>query len=133
MTFLRKLEIGCGVTTAVFGFATAAELLLSESRLRHEMGESVPVLQWLLVASLIYLAPALLIAIGSYVHAKRLRPWGLPMGIISTCWVVIVFVFSLFSLYFFQSPLLLALNFLFAIAAIVTILVSLLVKFFDQT
>jgi Kef-type K+ transport system membrane component KefB len=74
-----------------------------------------------------YILPGLLVAIGSYVHASRLRPWGLPMVIFSSLAVVIIFTLLCLGLAFYSADLRAWLNLSLALAAVVTMIVSIVV------
>jgi len=86
MTFLRKLEIGCGIATALVGITTGALIFNWDLQAMRRLEREFPLAQEILVASAIYVLPGLLVAIGSYLHASRVRTWGLPLVIITSVW-----------------------------------------------
>ena len=130
MTFPRKLEIVCGAATAVLGIAAAAQMLSTDLETMRRLEREFPVGQELLGASIFFVLPALLVAIGAYIHGSRVRSWGLPMVMIGA--VSLVFFFSLLTVApaYSGGPVRLHwLNLSLAAMAIVTVLVSLSVHF----
>src|SRR6267143_389124 len=97
----------------------------------RRLGRDFQVAQELLVALIIYVLPGLLIGIGSYLHASRLRTWALPLVIIASSYLVIVFLLLLFAPAFYGPSLFAWLNLSLAALAIVTAIVSLAVRFSD--
>ena len=66
------------------------------------IGRDFPLLRETLVASLFFIIPGLLVAIGSYVHAVRNKAWARLMLSIAVVLVVAVFVFLFVILAFFR-------------------------------
>ena len=133
MTFLRKLEVACGVATAVLGIAATAQMFSLDLNISRRLEESFPVSRWLFGALVLYILPGLLVAFGSYIHASRLRSWGLTMLLIGSFLLTIMFVLLVLNLAFYTTNTLFWLNLLFAALAIVTVIVALLVHFRDPT
>lgn len=132
MTVLRKLEIVCGAATAILGIATAANMLTTDLQTMRRLEREFAVAQELLAASIFFVLPALLVAIGAYIHASRVRSWGLPMVVIAA--VSLVFFLSLLTIAPAYSGGLVRLQWLnlsLAAMAIVTVLVSLSAHFLD--
>jgi hypothetical protein len=127
MTFLRKLEIVCGVTTALLGIAAAVQMFSMNLETSRELERSFSLVEEVLGALLMYILPGLLVAIGSYVHASRLRPWGLPMVIFSSLFLVIFFVVLVSNLAFYKPNLLFWLSFSFLLLAVTTMAISIIV------
>ena len=133
MSVLRKLEIACGVATAMLGMAAAAQMLHMNIETMRRLERSFSVFQELLGASILYILPGLLVALGSYLHASRLRLWGLPMLLISSLLLTIMFVLLVLNLAFYTPNTLFWLNLLFSALAIVTVIVALLVHFRERS
>jgi len=133
MIFLRKLEMGCGIATGLLAIATAGNMLSADFEATRRLGRDFPVAQELLVASAIYILPGLLVALGSYVHASRLRRWGLPLVIIASLCLVILFQLLLVAPAFYGPSPFAWLNLSLTAMAIVTVIVSLFVHFRDPT
>ena len=130
MTFLRKLEVGCGIATGLLAIATAANMLNADLEAMRRLGRDFPA-QELLVASAIYVVPGLLVAMGSYVHASGLRGWGLPLIIIASLCEAVLFLLLLFAPAFYGPSPFAWLNLSLAPMAVVTVIVALLVRFRD--
>jgi amino acid transporter len=133
MTFLRKLEIGCGTVTGLLAIATAANMMSADLEAMRRLGRDFPVPEELLVASSIYVLPGLLVAMGSYVHVSRHRKWGLPLVIIASLCLVILFLLLLFAPAFYGPSPFAWLNLSLATLAIVTVIVALLVHFRERS
>ena len=131
MTFLRKLEVGCGIATGLLALATAANMLNADLEAMRRLGRDFPAAQELLVASAIYVVPGPLVAMGSYVHASGLRGWGLPLIIIASLCEALLFVLLLFAPAFYGPSPFAWLNLSLAAMAVVTVIVALLVRFRD--
>ena len=132
MTLLRKLEIGCGAATGLLGIATAGNMMSADLEVMRRLGRDFPVAQELLVASAMYVLPGLLVAIGSYLHALRLRTWGLTMVIVTSVCLVILFLLLLFAPAFYGPSPFAWLNLSLATLAILTLIVSLAVRFQER-
>ena len=132
MTFLRKLEVGCGAVTALLGFSAAAQMLNTNVDVARRLERRFSLFQELFGALVLYVLPGLLVGIGSYIHASKLRSWALPMLLIGASYVVIIAVLLVFNLAFYTANLLFWLNFLLAVMAILTAIVSLVVRFTDR-
>ena|SRR2546421_3877038 len=130
MTFLRKLEISSGAVTALLGIATAANMVSADFEAMRRLERDFPVAQSLLVAFGIYLLPALVVCIGSYLHASRLRRWGLALLLVASLWLVFILLLWLSSPFFGASTFA-WLNLTLAATAVVTLIVSLAVRFSD--
>lgn len=132
MTYLRKLEIGCGVATGLLGIAAAASMMSADLEAMRRLDRDFPVAQEILVASVIYVLPGLLVAIGSYLHASRLRVWGLPLLMIASLCLVVLLLLLLFASAFAGPSPFARLNLSLATLAILTVIVSLAVHFSDN-
>ena len=132
MTFLRRLEIVCGVTTALLGIAAAAQMFSMDMDTARELGRGFPLVEEVLGALLIYILPGLLVSVGSYLHSLRLRTWGFPMVIFSSLAVVIIFTLLFLNVAFYSADLTAWLNLSLAVAAVVTMIVSIVVNLLDR-
>src|SRR5213593_2711693 len=85
MTFVRRLEIGCGIATVVL--ALVSTVMVEVPRITPGF------MREQLLGMAVYLAPALLVFLGSYFDADRRKIWGLVMlwfgGLLLTLWLVI--------------------------------------------
>lgn len=131
MTVLRKLEIVCGITTGLLGIAIAVNAITEDYETMRRLEREFSMIQELLVASIMYVLPALLVVIGTYLHASRLRAWGLPMLIGGSVWLVVIFLLLFFAPAFYGPSLFAWLNLSLAAMAIVTVLASLSAHFLD--
>jgi len=132
MTFLRKLEIVAGVATAILGIAAAAQMLHTDMETMRRLGRSFPVFQELVGASLLYIVPGLLVALGSYFHVTKVRSWGFPMTIISSLFLLAIFVSFVFVPVYLKPNLTFWIDFLLALFAITTIALCLGVRLEDS-
>ena len=128
MTIVRKLEVFSGVTTCVIGLAMAGYFLRIdlETARRLDLDYSEIVLG-LIGALLFFITPAVLIGIGSYVHAFRRRSEGRLMVIIASLFLTFTFV-QIFFTTGYQSVGVIQARFVLTIAAIATLIISLIVS-----
>ena len=131
MTNLRKLEIGCGIATGVLGIAITVNAITEDYGTMRRLEQEFSIIQELMVASIMYVLPALLVVIGSYLHASRLRAWRPLMLIGGSVWLVVTFLLLLFAPAFYGPSLFAWLNLSLAAMAVVTVLVSLGAHFLD--
>jgi uncharacterized membrane protein (UPF0136 family) len=129
MNKFRKLEVVCGAATAILGIAAAAQMLHTDMETMRRLGRSFPVFQELIVGAIIYALPGSLVAVGAYFHATNHRQWGLLMVIVSSLFLVVVFVLLVLAPAFYTPNLLLRLNLSLAAVAIVTTTVSIVAHF----
>jgi hypothetical protein len=131
MPFLRKLEMGCGIATGILGIATAANMLSADFEAMRRLERDFSVAQAVPVVFVMYVLPALLVAIGTYLHASRRRMWGLPLVLIACLWLVIILLLWLSSPFFGASGFA-WLNLSLAALATLTAILSLAVRFSDR-
>lgn len=128
MTIVRKLEVFSGVTTCLIGLAIAGYLLRSgfDAARRLDLDYS-EVFLGLIGTLLFFIIPGLLIGIGSYVHAFRRRSEGRLMVIIGSLFLTLTFV-QIFFTTGYQSVGVIQARFVLTIAAIATLIISLIVS-----
>lgn len=133
MTLTRRLEAIAGLTTGLLGIAAGCQMLTMNIATARRLERDFSLAEEVLGAAFLYALPALLIAIGSYVHALKLRPWGLYLVLISSTFAVILFLLSLFNLAFRSPNLMFWLSLLVTSTAVATMMLSLLAPFRDAS
>jgi hypothetical protein len=131
MSLSRKLEVISGVMTALLGVAAGAQMLTMNVATAQRLERNFSLVREFLAALVLYAMPGLLIVIGSYVHASRLRSWGLPLVLISSSCSLLVFVLLFINLAFYTASRMFWLSFSFAVLATITMLLSLIVRVRD--
>jgi len=130
MNFLRKLEIGFGAATAVLAGGVTIAALRMHYEITVRLQEEFPLLEDLLLGTVRFMLPGLLVALGSYIHAaKDSAGVGRAVLILGTVFLSVLFIVNVFlSLAFRQADLLFWLNVLLPLLAIATSVISLLVR-----
>ena len=129
MSIFRKLEVGCGLATALLGFAAAAEMFIEAMNVTRELHGEFNAFEATLVVSVIYLLPGLLIARASYVHASRARTWGIPVIIVCSLFLATTFLLLLFGGVYHEPNLVFWIDFAVPSLAIATMAISIIVRF----
>jgi hypothetical protein len=133
MTFLRKLEVTCGVATAVLGVIATAQMFVVDLNTSRRLNESFPISRWVFGALILYILPGFLVALGSYIDASRARSWGLALLLISSLLLTTVFLLMFLSRAFTTTRALFYVSFVFAVMSIVTVIIALLVRYREPT
>jgi len=128
MTFLRKLELSCGVVAAVLGLLILLTLVREDQEAARRLEQDFPLFQTVLFGLLVYVLPSFLVFIGSYLHAVKQRPSGRIVLITATLAIVIIFLLSLVPLVWAAASLWPLLSVLLTLFAILTSVISLLVR-----
>jgi hypothetical protein len=76
MIFARKLELGCGIATAVVATSLSLFVLKFDWDASLKVGYQFAVLRELGFVAILFLFPGGLVAIGSYGHAAKRKGWG---------------------------------------------------------
>jgi MFS family permease len=122
LTSLRKLELSCGIATAIIGILLSLFVLKFDSDAALIVQKQFVVARELLMVVLVFIFPSALVAVGSYLHASKRRAWGQVM--LGIGWVAVVGIFLLF----FIIPLFGRINawFVFNVSAVLLASLSLL-------
>lgn len=96
MNLLRKLELGGGAIAAVIAIFVGIVYLRLDQAGAERLGQEFPVSS-VVVFSVLYLLPGLLILVGSYVHSVKAKQLGQFLLIIASVVNVGMFVFFLLS------------------------------------
>ncbi len=75
MNFLRKLELSGGVLTAAIGLFVALSYIRLDQQASERLGLEFPI-NSVIIFSLLYLLPGLLILFGSYIHSLKRKQVG---------------------------------------------------------
>lgn len=126
--FAKKLGVASGVATALLGIATAVIVFISNMQTMQRLEREFATGKELLGVFVLYVLPSVLIALGSSLHAYRRTSWGLPLVLLSTCGVGIIFTLLLFNLAFYSLNVIFWLNLSLVGMAIVTSVVSLFAR-----
>lgn len=128
MTIVRKLGVFSGVTTCLIGLAIAGYLLRTDFETARRLDlEYSEIFVGLIVATLFFIIPGLLIGAGSYVHAIRRRSQGRVMVIIGSLFLTFTFV-QIFFTTGYQPISFIQARFVLTIAAIATLIISFIVS-----
>jgi len=130
MNTTRKLELVIGVATAVLAAGITLLALRMHYQITVRLQEEFPLLEDLLLGTVRFVLPSLLVAFGAYIHAvKRLVGLGRALLVLGTVFLSVMFVVNVFlSLAFRQADLLFWLNLSLPLLAIATSVISLLVR-----
>jgi cytochrome bd-type quinol oxidase subunit 2 len=128
MSFLRKLELSSGVITAVLGLLILLTFIREDQEAAQRLQREFPLSQTILVGSLVYILPSFLVLIGSYVHAVKQKPSGQIVLMTASLAIVIIFLLSLVPLVWAAASLWPLLSVLLTLFAILTSVISLLVR-----
>ncbi len=98
MAQLRTFELIGGLATGLLGINTFLLALRLDEQADHAKGNNAQLsLADLALGSLFWLGPPLLVVIGSYVHAIRLKLWGFVLLWIGGVFLALMFLFLLFA------------------------------------
>jgi|SRR5438067_5167356 len=130
MNWKRKLELIIGLATSVLAAGITLLALRMHYQITVRLQEEFPLLEDLLLGTVRFILPSLLIAFGAYIHAvKRLVGLGRAFLVLGTVFLSVMFLVNVFvSLAFRQSDLLFWLNLSLPLFAIATSAISLLVR-----
>ena len=95
MNWKRRFELLCGLITGALGIAVTFEYLYVTYLTGQELNESQPIGRVLAVSITIYVAPALAVALGSYIHTFKRQSWGRLLLVFGSLLLVIWFFLSL--------------------------------------
>jgi peptidoglycan/LPS O-acetylase OafA/YrhL len=127
MTFLRKLEVISGMGTALLGLLVAWWLLRTDMQTFQNIDEEYPLPLALLAMALLFILPSLLIGAGSCLHGFRKRSQGRVMVIAGSLFLIIAFLGTFFTSGY-QIISVIQARFVLTIAAITTLIISLIVS-----
>ena len=128
MTALRRLELSSGVITLVLGLAVALTMFLQDQEATSRLELEFPVYQTIFVGLLFFGLPGFFIFLGSNIHAVKQNSCGRLVLIAGSLASVAIFLRSLVPLVWSASVLWRLLNVLLTMFAILTAVVSLLVR-----
>jgi len=125
MDWKRKLELICGVITALLGITVTLLALRVEYVVAQRLGGTGTMVKEIALWFALYGLPGLLVAFGAYSHAGRFRSWGRVLVITATLFITVWFLLSL-ALVVWSGLFLLAV--LLTLFAILTSVISLVVR-----
>lgn len=129
MSLRRKLELCCGVITALLAFIISWMAFRTDYQTALRLENEFYPMRDFLIAAVRFILPGFLVALGAYAHAVKREAWGRVSIIVGGLFLIGMFLFNLFlSLAFWKTDLWLGLNFLLPMMAIVTIIASLLAR-----
>jgi hypothetical protein len=119
--FVRKLEIGCGIATFILGVAASAAVFVP--RLIPDF------IGWGVIGIGLYLAPTLLVGIGSYLHAAHRKTSGFIMLLLGGLFLTLMLFVHVFGGVFYLYGLYGGLAIITpSVTAILTMIASLMAK-----
>jgi hypothetical protein len=93
MTFARKFELTSGAATGLLGILVALVLLYDEYQISQRLNEEFRSVLGIVVVLMFYIAPGLLVAIGSYFHAVFREAWlGRGMLLVGSLFLIVTFL-----------------------------------------
>jgi len=125
MNWKRKLELICGLITAVLGITVMLLGLRVQYVVAQKLGGTGAMVKEIALWFALYGLPGLLVAFGAYSHARRSRSWGRLLLITASLFITGWFFLSL-ALVVWSGLFLLAV--LLAGLAIMTSVISLVVR-----
>ncbi len=128
MDWKRKLELICGLITGALGITVTVGLLYVTKLTGEMLNEAPPMIRTLLFSLLLYFLPASLVAVGGYLHAVRRQLWGKLLVITASLFLTILFFLSLVALVWSRWVLLSWLIVLLTAFAVLTSIISLIVR-----
>lgn len=124
MSRLRKLELISGAMTLIIAVILSVMLVEIDRNASQHLGKVFVLWTELKIALAIYLGPALLIALGSYIHAVKRNDWGWISAIFGALLFIAIFFALLVVLVWSGSILLPALQLLLTLCAITTAVIA---------
>ena len=125
MEWKRRFELLAGLATASIGVIVVLGTVHEDQQTAQTLGEPASTGKAFLVAMILYGLPALLVALGGFMHAIKRHPWGRLLLITSTVflvgWFFLSFAVLVWSKWLLPITLLIGLAFL-------TSIISLLVR-----
>ena len=97
MSFLRKLELICGILIAAMGLFIGLSYFRLDQQSSERLGREFPIYSTILIFSLLNLFPGILIFFGSYLHSVKRKQAGQFLLIIGSLVNVVIFLLFLFS------------------------------------
>jgi hypothetical protein len=128
MNFLRRLELSCGVVTAVLGLLILLTLILEDQATARRLELEFPLYRTILVGCLFYVLPSFFVFAGSYLHAVKQNLGGQIVLIAASLWNVVIFLLSLVPLVWAAASLWPLLSVLLTMFAISTSAISVVVQ-----
>ncbi|MCA1607063.1 MAG: hypothetical protein LC775_16695, partial [Acidobacteria bacterium] len=128
MDWKRKLELICGLITSALGISITAGALYVTDVTARTLDEPAPMFKALIFSTMLYGLPGLVVGIGSYAHAVRSQSLGKALLIAASVFLTVWFFFSLVVLIWSRWVVLSWLIVLLTGFAILTSIVSLLVR-----
>lgn len=95
MDLRRRLEVICGLITAVMGIIVVLGALHEAQLIAQTLQEPAPIGRAFVVSFLLYGLPTLLVAMGGYTHAMRRQSWGRALLITASVFLMVWFLLSL--------------------------------------
>src|SRR6266481_3225183 len=125
MNWKRRLELICGLITAVLGITVMLLGLRVEYVVAQKLGGTGAMVKEIALWFALYGLPGLLVSFGAYSHAGKSRSWGRFLLITASLFIIGLFFLSL-ALVVWSGLFLLAV--LLAAFAIMTSVISLVVR-----
>jgi hypothetical protein len=128
MTFGRKFELTSGAATGLLGIIVVLVMLYDEYRISQRLTQEFRLVLGIGVGLMFYIAPALLVAIGSYFHAAFREAWlGRGMLLVGSLFLIVTFLaFELVAGY--GAMYMVKLRLLLPLVSIVTLISSFAVR-----
>ena len=128
MNALRKLELSCGAVTAVLGLLILLIFISEGQEDSQRLEREFPLYQTFLLGSVFYVLPSALVFVGSYLDAVKRKPAGQLILLPASLANVIIFLLFLVPLVWVAASLWPLLSVLLTIFAILTSVISLLLR-----
>ena len=133
MTLMRKVELGSGVVTGLLGLIIALYMLSQDYQGAKRFGDEFPWFQAVVVALTFFIAPSLLVAIGSYFHTVlQSSLWGRSMIGLGSLSITLLSL-SMFMTPGYQDISFIELRLLLMVMTFVTLILLFVVRGKDMT
>lgn len=128
MNSKERVELICGLMTGLLGVGVTVATLYETSETARLLHQPAPMLQTLVLWSILFILPSFLVAIGGYLQAVKKQSRGGSMVIAGSLFVIVIFILSFVSLIVSKWALYSAPMVLLAFFALLTAISSLLVR-----
>jgi hypothetical protein len=128
MGFAGKLELCGGIATCLLGVATSAYVVYEDYETAHRLNNTYSLLLAVAVVLMLFIAPCLLVMIGSYFHAVMREPlWGRAMLVAGSLFLALP-LFIMSTIRGYQDITVIRLCQFMVLSAILTVIISLFVR-----